>query len=421
MASPPPDRRVVVTGLGALTPLGHSVAEFWDALLAGESGAGPITKFDASDVRTKIACEVSGFDPTDYISEKQARRQDPFSQYALAVAQQAFDDARLDTDSLDPETRDDIGVIFGTGVGGSDLFVDSVLDLDENGARHISPFFVPMMISNMAAGLIAIEHTLRGPNHCVVSACATGNDAITDGLLLLRQGHARAMLVGGTEASINELCVGGFASMRALSTRNDEPTRASRPFDADRDGFVPAEGAGALMLETLAHARERGAPIYAEVAGIGKSNDAHHYAAPDPDGRGAALAMEKALDDADLAPTDVQHINMHATSTPKGDVIESDAVKEVFGDHAYDLNLSATKSMTGHMLGAAGAAEAIASILAIRNGRVPPTINHETPGEGCDLNYTPKEAVDRDVSAALTNAFGFGGHNTTVAFTAFEE
>ena len=332
MASPPPDRRVVVTGLGALTPLGHSVAEFWDALLAGESGAGPITKFDASDVRTKIACEVSGFDPTDYISEKQARRQDPFSQYALAVAQQAFDDARLDTDSLDPETRDDIGVIFGTGVGGSDLFVDSVLDLDENGARHISPFFVPMMISNMAAGLIAIEHTLRGPNHCVVSACATGNDAITDGLLLLRQGHARAMLVGGTEASINELCVGGFASMRALSTRNDAPEKASRPFDADRDGFVPAEGAGALMLETLTHARERDASIYAEVVGVGKSNDAHHYAAPDPDGRGAALAMEKALDDADLAPTDVQHINMHATSTPKGDVIESNAVKDVFGD-----------------------------------------------------------------------------------------
>jgi 3-oxoacyl-[acyl-carrier-protein] synthase II len=421
MAATDSANRVVVTGLGALTPLGHSVAEFWERLSDGESGAGPITKFDASDVRTRIACEVSGFDPTDYISSKQARRQDPFSQYALAVAQQALDDAELDTSALDPETRDDIGVIFGTGVGGSDLFVDSVLDLDENGARHISPFFVPMMISNMAAGLVAIEHTLRGPNHCVVSACATGNDAITDGLLLLRQGHARAMLVGGTEASINELCVGGFASMRALSTRNDEPKRASRPFDADRDGFVPAEGAGALMLETLGHARERGASIYAEVTGVGKSNDAHHYAAPDPDGRGAALAMEKALDDAELAPTDVQHINMHATSTPVGDVIESDAVKEVFGDHAYDLNLSATKSMTGHMLGAAGTAEAIASILAIRDGRVPPTINLETPGEGCDLNYTPNEAADRDVSAALTNAFGFGGHNTTIAFTAFEE
>jgi 3-oxoacyl-[acyl-carrier-protein] synthase II len=421
MDSPAPARRVVVTGLGALTPLGHSVDEFWDALLAGESGAAPITKFDASDVRTKIACEVSGFAPTDYMDAKLAKRQDPFSQYALAVAQQAFDDANLDTEALDPEVRDDIGVVFGTGVGGSNLFVDSVLDLDENGARHISPFFVPMMISNMAAGLIAMEHTLRGPNHCVVSACATGNDAITDGLLLLRQGHAEAMLVGGTEASINELCVGGFASMRALSTRNDAPTKASRPFDADRDGFVPAEGAGALMLETLDHARKRDAPIYAEVAGVGKSNDAHHYAAPDPDGRGAALAMDKALDDAGLAPTDVQHINMHATSTPVGDVIESDAVKDVFGDHAYDLNLSATKSMTGHMLGAAGTAEAIASILAIRDGRVPPTINLDTPGEDCDLNYTPNEPAERDVSAALTNAFGFGGHNTTIALTAFDE
>ena len=421
MDSPAPARRVVVTGLGALTPLGHSVDEFWDALLAGESGAAPITKFDASDVRTKIACEVSGFDPTDYMDAKLAKRQDPFSQYALAVAQQAFDDANLDTEALDPAVRDDIGVVFGTGVGGSNLFVDSVLDLDENGARHISPFFVPMMISNMAAGLVAMEHTLRGPNHCVVSACATGNDAITDGLLLLRQGHAEAMLVGGTEASINELCVGGFASMRALSTRNDAPTKASRPFDADRDGFVPAEGAGALMLETLDHARKRDAPIYAEVAGVGKSNDAHHYAAPDPDGRGAALAMDKALDDAGLAPTDVQHINMHATSTPVGDVIESDAVKDVFGDHAYDLNLSATKSMTGHMLGAAGTAEAIASILAIRDGRVPPTINLDTPGEDCDLNYTPNEPAERDVSAALTNAFGFGGHNTTIALTAFDE
>jgi 3-oxoacyl-[acyl-carrier-protein] synthase II len=421
MDSPAPARRVVVTGLGALTPLGHSVDEFWDALLAGESGAAPITKFDASDVRTKIACEVSGFDPTDYMDAKLAKRQDPFSQYALAVAQQAFDDANLDTEALDPEVRDDIGVVFGTGVGGSNLFVDSVLDLDKNGARHISPFFVPMMISNMAAGLVAMEHTLRGPNHCVVSACATGNDAITDGLLLLRQGHAEAMLVGGTEASINELCVGGFASMRALSTRNDAPTKASRPFDADRDGFVPAEGAGALMLETLDHARKRDAPIYAEVAGVGKSNDAHHYAAPDPDGRGAALAMDKALDDAGLAPTDVQHINMHATSTPVGDVIESDAVKDVFGDHAYDLNLSATKSMTGHMLGAAGTAEAIASILAIRDGRVPPTINLDTPGEDCDLNYTPNEPAERDVSAALTNAFGFGGHNTTIALTAFDE
>lgn len=421
MASSSSARRVVITGLGTLSPLGHSVDALWSGLLSGTSGAGPITKFDASDVRSKIACEVNDFDPGDYLDDKQARRQDLFSQYGLVVTQQAFDDAGLDTDALSEEERDRIGVIMGTGVGGSNIFVDEVLNLEENGARRISPFFVPMMISNMAAGLIAMEHTLRGPNHCVVSACATGNDAITDGYLLMQQGHADAMLVGGTEASVNELCVGGFSSMRALSTRNDDPKSASRPFDADRDGFVIAEGAGALLLETLEHARERGAPIYAEVAGIGKSNDAHHYAAPDPDGRGAALAMDNALDDADLAPTDVDHINMHATSTPVGDVIESDAVKTVFGEHAYDINLSATKSMTGHMLGAAGAAEAIASVLAIRDGRVPPTINVEDVDEECDLNYTLHESVEREVTAVLSNAFGFGGHNTTLAFTKFEE
>ena len=421
MASSSSAHRVVVTGLGALTPIGNTVAEYWDGLQSGTSGAGPITKFDASDVRCKIACEVDDFDPSPYLDSKQVRRQDLFSQYALAVTQQAFDDAGLDPEALDDETRDRTGVVMGTGVGGSNIFVDEVHNLEENGARRISPFFVPMMISNMAAGLIAMEHTLRGPNHCVVSACATGNDAITDGLLLMQQGHADAMLVGGTEASVNELCVGGFASMRALSTRNDAPTTASRPFDKDRDGFVPAEGAGALLLETLEHAQQRDAPIYAEVAGVGKSNDAHHYAAPDPEGRGAALAMENALDDADLTPTDVDHINMHATSTPVGDAIESDAVKTVFGDHAYDINISATKSMTGHMLGAAGAAEAIATILAIHEDRVPPTINVEELDDDCDLNYTLDTPVDRTVDAALTNAFGFGGHNTTLAFTSFEE
>lgn len=421
MASSSASHRVVVTGLGAVTPLGNTVSEFWDALLAGESGAGPITKFDASDVRSKIACEVKDFDAHQYLDEKQIDRQDLFSQYALAVTQQAFEDAGLDTDALDPDQRDEIGVVMGTGVGGSNIFVDEVLNLEENGARRISPFFVPMMISNMAAGLIAMEHTLRGPNHCVVSACATGNDAITDGLLLMQQGHAQAMLVGGTEASVNELCVGGFSSMRAMSTRNDDPKAASRPFDAERDGFVIAEGAGALLLETLEHARERGAPIYAEVAGVGKSNDAHHYAAPDPEGRGAALAMKNAIEDAGLEPEAVDHINMHATSTPVGDVIESDAVKEVFGDHAYDINISATKSMTGHMLGAAGAAEAIATILAIHEGRVPPTINVEELDDECDLDYTLRESVEREVGAALTNAFGFGGHNTTLAFTAFED
>jgi len=421
MSSSSSAHRVVVTGLGALTPLGHSVDAFWEGLLAGESGAGPITKFDASDVRSKIACEIDGFDPSGVLDEKQVRRQDLFSQYGLVVTEQAFDDANLDPAALSDEARDRIGVVMGTGVGGSNVFVDEVRNLDENGARRISPFFVPMMISNMAAGLIAMEHELRGPNHCVVSACATGNDAITDGYLLVQQGHADAMLVGGTEASVNELCVGGFSSMRALSTRNDDPTAASRPFDADRDGFVIAEGAGALLLETLEHARQRGARIYAEVAGFGKSNDAHHYTAPDPDGRGAALAMQSALDDAGLEPSDVEYINMHATSTPVGDVVESDAVKEVFGEAARQVNLSATKSMTGHMLGAAGAAEAIASILAVRDDRIPPTINLETPGEDCDLEYTANDAVSREVNAVLSNSFGFGGHNTTLAFTAFAE
>lgn len=412
--------RVVVTGLGALTPLGHTVDAFWNHLLDGVSGAGPITRFDTDGHKSRIACEVKDFDPGAFMDPKQARRQDLFSQYALAVAQQAFDDAGLDTDALDDEARARIGVVFGTGVGGSNLFVEQVRNHDKHGARRISPFFVPMMIPNIAAGLIAMEHTLRGPNHCVVSACATGNDALTDGLLLLQQGHADAMLIGGTEASINPLCVGGFASMRALSTRNDDPESASRPFDKDRDGFVPAEGAGALLLETLEHAQARDATIYAEVAGIGKSNDAHHYAAPDPDGVGAVLAMQNALRDANLAPDDVQHVNMHATSTPVGDVIESDAIKSVFGAHAHDLSLSATKSMTGHLLGAAGAVEAIATILALRHGRIPPTINVETLDAACDLDYTLHEAVDREVTAALTNAFGFGGHNTTVAFTAFD-
>jgi len=414
-------QRVVVTGLGAVTPIGLTTDEFWDALLSGTSGAGPITKFDTEGHKTKIACELADFDPEPYMDAKQARRQDLFSQYALAATAQAFEDAQLDTSELEEAQRDRIGAIFGTGVGGSNLFIDQVRTLDEHGPRRISPFFVPMMITNMAPGLIAMEHGLRGPNHAVVSACATGNDAISDALLLLRQGHADAMLVGGTEASINELCVGGFASMRALSTRNDDPESASRPFDKDRDGFVAAEGAGALVLETLEHALDRGAPIYAEVSGVGKSNDAYHYAAPDPDGRGAVLAMRAALKDAGTEPEAVDHVNMHATSTPMGDTIESNAMKTVFGDHAYNLSLSATKSMTGHLLGAAGAVEAIASVLAIRNGIVPPTINTENLDEGCDLDYTLGEAKERPVRVALNNAFGFGGHNTTIAFSEFAD
>ena len=416
-------QRVVVTGLGAVTPIGLTTDAFWDGLLSGTSGAGPITKFDTEGHKTRIACELDGFDPELYIDSKQARRQDLFSQYALASTAQAFEDAGIDTESLSDEKRDRIGAIFGTGIGGSNLFIDQVHTLDEYGPRRISPFFVPMMIPNMAPGLIAMEHGLRGPNHAVVSACATGNDAISDAFLLLRQGHADAMLVGGTEASINELCVGGFASMRALSTRNDDPETASRPFDKDRDGFVAGEGSGALVLETLEHALDRGAPIYAEVSGVGKSNDAYHYAAPDPDGRGAVLAMRAAMKDAAVNPDDVDHVNMHATSTPMGDSIESNAMKTVFGDHAHNISLSATKSMTGHLLGAAGAIEAIAVVLAIKHGVVPPTINttEENLDEECDLDYTLGGAKERPVRVALNNAFGFGGHNTTLAFSTFDE
>ncbi|WP_022835741.1 beta-ketoacyl-ACP synthase II [Salisaeta longa] len=409
--------RVVVTGLGALTPLGNSVDAFWEGLTTGASGIGPTTRFDASDFRCQIAGEIRDFDPTAYVDAKQARRLDRFSQYALAVAADALADAALQPKELSPDARDRIGVIFGTGIGGVDLFQEQAEVFREHGPRRLSPFFVPMMISNMAAGLIAMEHTLRGPNHCVISACATGNDAVADSLMLLRHGHADVMIAGGTEAAINELCVGGFGSMRALSSRNDAPTEASRPFDVDRDGFVPSEGAGALILETLEHAEARGARIYAEVAGFGKSNDAHHYAAPDPDGRGATLAMHGAVDDAGLARTDIDHINMHATSTPVGDIIESKAIEQAFGDHAHEISCSATKSMTGHLLGAAGAVESIATVLALHHGIVPPTINTETVEEGCTLNYTLGTAEERPLRAALANAFGFGGHNTTLAFT----
>ena len=421
MATPSASDAIVVTGLGALTPIGHSVDAFWSHLLAGTSGAGRITKFDTTDFRTEIACEVRDFDPEDHgIDFKSARRQDLFSQYALAVAREALRDADLVPDDLPDDERNQFGVVFGTGIGGGTMFMEQAEVNHNRGPRRISPFFVPMMISNMAAGLIAMEYGLGGPNHCTVSACASGNDAIADGLMLLKQGQADRMLVGGTEASINELCVGGFGSMRALSTRNDDPQTASRPFDVDRDGFVAGEGAGALVLERREAAEERGARIYAELCGFGKSNDAHHYAAPDPEGQGAARAMRQALDDADVAPESVDHINLHATSTPAGDPVETAAVKHVFGEHAYAINCSATKSMTGHLLGAAGAIEAVATVLAVVNDEVPPTINTETLDDGCDLDYTLHESKQRPVNVALANAFGFGGHNTTLAFRKVE-
>ena len=415
------NRRVVVTGLGALTPIGHSVPDYWEAMMEGRSGAGPITHFDASEYPTRFACEVRDFDPTDYLDRKEARRLDPFCQYAIVAADESLRDAGIEPESLSEEERTRIGVIVGSGIGGMKLFQDQVVEYAEHGPRRLSPFFVPMMIIDMAPGLISIRHGLHGPNYATISACATGNNAIGDAWMVIKAGLADTMIAGGTDASITEVGVGGFGNMKALSTRNEEPETASRPFDAGRDGFVMGEGAGALVLEEYEHAKARGAKIYAEVVGLGMSADAHHISAPHPEGLGAKLAMEQALDSAGIAPEDVDYLNMHGTSTPLGDVAETKAIKAVFGEHAYDMNLSSTKSMTGHLLGAAGAVEAIASILAITHGRIPPTINFETPDPACDLNYTFNEPQDRDVTVALSNAFGFGGHNTCVVFKKVED
>ena len=413
-------RRVVVTGMGALTPLGLTVDDYWNGLVQGESGAATIESFDPEGLRTTFACELDGFDPEDYIDAKQARRMDPFCQYALASAQQAVDDAGLDPEAMPQEKKDRIGVIFGTGIGGMQVFRDQTEYFLNNDEAQTSPFFIPMLIPDIAAGQIAMQHGFRGPNHAMVSACATGNHNIGDAYRLIREGDMDAALCGGTDACVTRLGIAGFASMRALSTRNDDPATASRPFDANRDGFVMGEGAGALFIESLERAQERGAPIYAEVEGIGMSADAYHLTAPDPDGEGVCLALNSVLDNAGIDPADVDYINAHGTSTPQGDVAETQALKKVFGDHAYDLNVSSTKSMTGHLLGAAGAIEAIASIQAIRHDIVPPTINFEEPDPDCDLHYTFNEAEERPVNLAMSNAFGFGGHNTSVAFSVFD-
>ncbi len=415
------DRRVVVTGLGALTPIGKTVPDYWEAMMAGRSGAAPITHFDASDYPTTFACEIKDFDPTDYLDRKEARRLDPFAQFAIVAADEALQDAGLDTSTFSDEEKAQTGVVFGSGIGGMKLFQDQVVGFAEHGHRRLSPFFVPMMIIDMAPGLISIRHGLHGPNYATVSACATANNAIADAAMVIRTGLADTMVAGGTDASITEVGVGGFGNMKALSTRNESPETASRPFDATRDGFVMGEGAGALILEEYEHAKTRGAKIYAEVAGLGMSADAHHISAPHPEGLGAKLAMQQALRTAGVDPSDVDYLNMHGTSTPLGDVAETKAIKAVFGEHAYDMNLSSTKSMTGHLLGAAGAVEAIASILAMKHGRIPPTINFETPDPACDLNYTFNEPQDRDVTVALSNAFGFGGHNTCIVFKKVED
>jgi 3-oxoacyl-[acyl-carrier-protein] synthase II len=415
------NRRVVVTGMGALTPIGLSVQEFWDGMMQGKSGAAPIKGFDASRVETKFACELKNFDVTKYLDRKTARRLDPFAQYALVSAKQCIEDSGLKPEELSDEEKFKIGVIFGSGIGGIQTFYEQSVINREQGPNRISPFFIPMLIPDIAAGQISMQYGFQGPNYCTVSACATGNNNLIDSYLLIKNGLADRMIAGGSEASINEIGVGGFNANRALSTRNDSPETASRPFDATRDGFVMGEGAGALLLEELEIAKKRGAKIYAEIVGVGLSADAHHITAPHPEGTGAILSMEMALKTAGITPDKIDYVNMHGTSTPLGDIAETKAIKKVFGEYAYKMNLSSTKSMTGHLLGAAGAVEAIASILAVVNDMIPPTINFEHPDPECDLNYTFNKPQQRIVNYALSNAFGFGGHNTSVIFKKFKE
>jgi len=414
------NRRVVVTGLGALTPIGLTVDEFWEGMMEGRSGARTITSFDTEGLRVDFACQLKDFDAEDHLDRKQVRRMDPFCQYGVIAADAAVDDAGLDAESMSQEEKDRTGVVYGSGIGGMQTFREQAEFFAETGERKVSPFFIPMLIPDIVSGHIAMQHGFRGPNHAVVSACATGNHNIGDAYRMIREGDMDMAVCGGTDACVTKLGVAGFASMRALSTRTDDPEHASRPFDAKRDGFVMGEGAGALIVEDLDHARARGADIYAEVLGVGMSADAHHLTAPDPEGGGVQLALNRVLENAGLDPADVDYINAHGTSTPLGDEAETKALKQVFGDHAYDMNVSSTKSMTGHLLGAAGAVEAIASILAVRNDVVPPTINFEEEDPDCDLNYTFNEPQERDVRVALSNAFGFGGHNTSVAFRRFD-
>lgn len=415
------NRRIVVTGMGAVTPIGLTVSDFWQAMMEGNSGAAPITRFDASKFKTKFACELKDFDPTNYIDKKASRRQDSYTHYAFAASKMAVEDSGLDTENLTEEERAKIGVVFGSGIGGIDTFYSQSIISHEQGPDRISPFFIPMLIPDIAAGSLSIHYGFRGPNYCIVSACATANNNMIDSFMLIKQGIADVMLTGGSDSAVNEMGIGGFNASRALSLRNDSPETASRPFDANRDGFVLGEGAGALILEELEYAKKRGADIHSEIIGIGLSADAYHITAPHPEGLGAIKAMEMAVEYSGINNEDVDYINMHGTSTPLGDIAETKAIKKVFGDHAYKMNVSATKSMTGHLLGAAGAVEGIASILAIKNNIVPPTINFEIPDPECDLNYTFNKPQERQVNIAMSNAFGFGGHNTTVVFKKYAE
>ena len=409
-------RRVVITGLGALTPIGNTLPQFWEGLVSGKSGAAPITYFDASEFKTKFACELKTFNVLDFMDRKEARKQDRFTQYALVATQEAIEDSCLPLDTVD---KDRIGVIWGAGIGGLETFQNEVLNFADNDKKpRFNPFFIPKMIPDIAPGMISIKYGFRGPNFATVSACASSSNALIDSLNYIRLNHADVMVTGGSEAGVTYAGIGGFNAMHALSTRNDDPQTASRPFDKDRDGFVLGEGSGTLILEEYEHAKARGAKIYAEIVGGGLSADAHHMTAPHPEGIGARNVMLNCLRDANLKPDDVDVINMHGTSTGLGDLAESKAIKEVFGEHLYSMNVSSTKSMTGHLLGAAGAIEAIASIMSIQKNIVPPTINLHTQDKAIDpkINFTFGTAQKREVKVALSNTFGFGGHNACVIF-----
>ncbi|MFM7573264.1 MAG: beta-ketoacyl-ACP synthase II [Snowella sp.] len=406
-------KRVVVTGLGSITPIGNTLEEYWQGLLAGANGIGPITHFDASKHACRFAGEVKGFDPTQFLDRKEAKRMDRFSQFGVVASQQAIADAQFVINDLN---ADQIGVLIGTGIGGIKVLEDQEEIYLTKGPSRCSPFMIPMMIANMAAGLTAINLGAKGPNSCTVTACAAGANAVGDAFRLVQGGYAKAMICGGTEAAVTHISVAGFASARALSFRNDDPLHACRPFDKDRDGFVMGEGAGILLLEELDHALARGAKIYAEMVGYGMTCDAYHMTLPVPGGQGATRAIELALQDAGLSPEQVSYINAHGTSTPANDVTETNAIKKAIGSHAYNLVVSSTKSMTGHLLGGSGGIEAVATVMAIVNDQVPPTINLENPDAECDLDYVPHVSRALPVEVALSNSFGFGGHNVTLAF-----
>lgn len=411
-------QRVVITGIGAITPLGLGVEKFWQGLLAGTSGIKRVTRFDPEPYPTQIAGEIQDFNPTDYIDRKEARRMDRFTQFAVAGAKAAIEDANL---NLEEEDLDRAAVVIGSGIGGMETFEEQANVLINKGPNRVSPFLVPMMIANMAAGQVAIRFGLRGPNVTTVSACASSANAVGEAFELIKRGGADIVITGGTEAPITKLGFAGFCAAKAMSTNNEDPQKASRPFDSGRDGFVMGEGSGILVFETLEHAKKRGAKIYAEVVGYGATDDAYHITAPDPVGKGAAKSMEVAIRSAGLKPEDVDYINAHGTSTPLGDTGETLAIKTVFGEHAYKLAISSTKSMTGHLLGAAGGIETIICALAIRDGKVPPTINYETPDPECDLDYVPNKYREMPIKVAMTNSFGFGGHNATVVLKKYEE